>query len=122
MRLEAFVPQDRRHALAGGSALPDRAVGAAMFVDLAGFTALTERLAETFGALQGAEELSGLLASVYEDLIGEVESFGGSVIGFAGDAITCWFDGDDGTTAVAAALALQGAMAAREHHLPDGTP
>lgn len=122
MRLEAFVPQDRRLALAGGAALPDRAVGAAMFVDLAGFTALTERLAETFGALQGAEELSGLLASVYEDLIGEVASFGGSVIGFAGDAITCWFDGDDGTTAVAAALALQGAMAAREHHLPDGTP
>ncbi|MFO7545909.1 MAG: AAA family ATPase [Trueperaceae bacterium] len=122
MRLEAFLPQDRRRALASAADLPDRTEGAAMFVDLAGFTALTERLATSFGPLQGAEELSRLLASVYEVLIGEVEAFGGSVIGFSGDAITCWFDGDDGTAAVGAAHALQHAMNARQDdRLPDGT-
>jgi class 3 adenylate cyclase/predicted ATPase len=122
MRLEAFLPQDRRRALAGTAELPDRAAGAAMFVDLAGFTALTERLATRFGPLRGAEELSRLLASVYEDLVGEVEAFGGSVIGFSGDAITCWFDHDDGTTALRAAHALQHTMRARrDDPLPDGT-
>ncbi len=30
--------------------------------------------------------------SAYDALIGEVDRFGGSVISFAGDAITCWFD------------------------------
>jgi len=32
------------------------------------------------------------LNAIYDALIGEVDRLGGSVIGFAGDAITCWFD------------------------------
>jgi adenylate cyclase len=40
-----------------------------------------------------------LLDSVYESLIAEVESMGGSVISFAGDAILCWFDDSDGIAA-----------------------
>ncbi len=32
------------------------------------------------------------------------------MIGFSGDAITCWFDGDDGRRATACALAMQQAM------------
>ena len=31
---------------------------------------------------------------VYDALIGQVDRYGGSVIGFAGDAITCWFAAD----------------------------
>ena len=37
------------------------------------------------------EELTRVNA-IYDALIGEVDSYGGSVISFAGDAITCWFD------------------------------
>ena len=109
--LAAFLPQDRRTALALGSALPDRTQGAALFADLSGFTALTESLARTQGPLRGAETLSQVLRSVFEVLIGEIEAYGGSVIGFGGDAVTCWFDADDGSTAVHAGFAMQRAMA-----------
>jgi adenylate cyclase len=54
----------------------------------------------------------------------EVERYGGSVTGFAGDAITCWFDEVDGSApprAVACAVALQIAMQAfAEISLPEG--
>ncbi len=120
--LAAFVPQDRRSALAEARALPERSTGAALFADLSGFTRLTERLARSLGPLRGAEELSAVLREVYEALIAEVERVGGSVLGFSGDAITCWLDGDDGTLALRAAHAMQAQMAsARNRPLPDGT-
>ncbi|MEZ4767383.1 MAG: tetratricopeptide repeat protein [Caldilineales bacterium] len=106
----AYIPIDRRHALARGQELPERAAGAALFADISGFTPLTERLARALGAQRGAEELTVTLNRVYDALIAEVHRFGGSVLGFSGDAITCWFDGDDGLRAVAAALALHAAM------------
>src|SRR6185295_11881988 len=48
--------------------------------------------------------------AVYGALIAEVHRYGGSAIGFSGDAITCWLDADDGRRATAAALAMQQAM------------
>jgi len=54
-------------------------------------------------------------------LINEVDRFGGSVIAFAGDAITCWFEGDDGRKATSCALAMQAAIAPLSQvKLPDG--
>jgi len=53
---------------------------------------LTESLREALGTRQGAEVLSQQLGVVYSALIAEVEKYGGSVIGFAGDSILCWFD------------------------------
>jgi class 3 adenylate cyclase/tetratricopeptide (TPR) repeat protein len=90
--LWAYVPQDRRSALARGVGLPDRAFGAAMFADVAGFTPLAEALADALGTQRGAEELTALLNQVYGALIAQVDRLGGSVVGFSGDAITCWFD------------------------------
>jgi class 3 adenylate cyclase len=57
----------------------------------------------------GAEELPLYLNAICDALIGEVFRFGGSVIGFAGDAITCWFDAP---LAAACAMAMQTAMRA----------
>ena len=48
---------------------------------------------------------------MFHAVIEELDRRGGDVIYFAGDAITCWLDGDDGTRATAAALAMQEAMA-----------
>ena len=87
-----YIPQDRRAALAAGNDLPENVEGAALFADISGFTPLTEALVETLGLRRGAEELPLYLNAIYDALIGEVDRFGGSVIGFAGDAITCWFD------------------------------
>jgi class 3 adenylate cyclase/tetratricopeptide (TPR) repeat protein len=47
---------------------------------------------------------------VFDTLVSQVHRFGGSVMGFAGDAITCWFAGDKGPAATACALAMQQAM------------
>jgi class 3 adenylate cyclase len=127
--LEAYIPKDRRRTLAGGEALPDRANGAVMFADISGFTPLTDALVDKLGPRRGVDELIRQLNRVYEALIAQVDLYGGSVISFSGDAITCWFtDKDEGRRmkdekdssfillpssfqAVACALAMQQAMA-----------
>src|SRR4051812_16377702 len=93
--LSVYLPIDRLHALMAGTPLPNRVHGTVLLVDMCGFTALTEALARTFGPHRGAEELTRRLNRVYDALIAEVDRYGGSVIGFSGDAITCWF-GDTG--------------------------
>src|SRR5262245_19829479 len=92
----AYIPQDRLRALVYGHALPTHARGAAMFADVSGFTPLAEELVQQLGPQRGAEELTALLNRVYGALIAQVERFGGSVIGFSGDAVTCWFDNSEG--------------------------
>ncbi len=108
--LDAYVPIDRRLAIASGQTLPDRAQGAVLFADISGFTDLTEKLVRQLGPQRGAEELTRQLNAVYGALIAEVHDYHGSVIGFSGDAITCWHDGDDGRQATACALAIQDFM------------
>ena len=108
--LQAYIPGDRRRALARGEAMPDRVHGAALFADISGFTPLTEALSAELGAHRGAEELTKHLNRVFHALIEELHRFGGEVIYFSGDAITCWFDGDDGARATACGLAMQETM------------
>lgn len=92
--MEVYIPIDRRYALAQDVALPDRTNGAALFADISGFTPLTEALTQALGPRHGAEELTRQLNLVYDALIDEVHRYRGSVLGFAGDAITCWFADD----------------------------
>jgi class 3 adenylate cyclase len=107
---EAYIPRDRRRALGEGRALPDRVRGAALFADISGFTPLTEALANELGAQRGAEELTASIGRVFHAVIEELDRRGGDVIYFSGDAITCWLDGDDGTRAAAAAVAMREAI------------
>ena len=117
-----FLPMDRRAALAGDYALPDRATGAALFADISGFTPLTFSLVEKFGADRGAEMLTELLNRVFGSLVAQAHKYQGSVIGFSGDALTCWFEGDDGRRAVTSALDMQTAIAALDTgDMPTGT-
>ncbi len=90
--LYAYIPTDRRYALSRGYELPDATTGAALFADISGFTPLTEALVLALGPQRGAEELTRRLNQIYDALVGEIENYRGSVIGFSGDAITCWFD------------------------------
>jgi class 3 adenylate cyclase/tetratricopeptide (TPR) repeat protein len=108
---EAYIARDRRHALASGVELPDRVFGGALFADISGFTPLTEALAGELGPQRGAEELTRNLDRIFHAIIAELDRYGGEVIYFSGDAITCWLDGDDGARATAAGLAMQEAMA-----------
>jgi class 3 adenylate cyclase/tetratricopeptide (TPR) repeat protein len=107
---EAYIARDRRRALAAHEPMPDRVTGAALFADISGFTPLTEALATELGPQRGPEELTAHIGRVFHAVIEELDRRGGDVIYFSGDAITCWLDGDDGTRAVAAAVAMQEAM------------
>jgi class 3 adenylate cyclase/tetratricopeptide (TPR) repeat protein len=107
----SYLPADRLQALTTGAVLRDRAQGAALFADVSGFTALTATLARDLGPRRGSEEVTRLLNSVFDAITDEIHRYGGSVISFGGDAITCWFDGDSGLRAAAAGLAVQQAMA-----------
>lgn len=89
--LSAYIPRDRRQAMAERRSLPIHQNGAALFADISGFTPLTENLRQAFGPRLGAEKLASQLNQVYDALVAEIDRFGGSVIGFSGDAITCWF-------------------------------
>lgn len=89
---QVYVPADRKYALTQNKELPQNTDGAALFVDISGFTSLTEALAQELGRKRGAEELMRHLNHTYELLVAEVHNFGGSVLNFTGDAITCWFD------------------------------
>lgn len=106
----AYIARDRLAAMAVGRELPTEAEGAALFADISGFTPLTEALARALGARRGVEELTRHLNRVYDALVHEVHDHQGSIIHFAGDAITCWFDGDPGLRAAVCGLAMQRAM------------
>jgi len=90
--LQSFLSRGRCQALRSGQALTKTARGACLFADISGFTPLTEALRKSLQPRQGAEVLNAIINSVFEALISQVHQQGGDVLGFAGDAFTCWFD------------------------------
>ena len=115
-----YIPMDRRQALARQEKLPDRCRGAALFADISGFTPLTAVYAQELGPQRGAEELIRQLNQIYDRLIRELHRYGGSVISFSGDGLTCWLDGDDGRRALACAQAMQTAISPFQELLTPG--
>src|SRR5215472_9023145 len=63
------------------------------FVDISGFTALSERLAKR-GRI-GAEELTEVLNHVFSRMLGVAYSKGGALLKFGGDALLLAYTGDD---------------------------
>ncbi|NJM06926.1 AAA family ATPase [Candidatus Gracilibacteria bacterium] len=120
--LASYLPIDRRYALAQGVALGEESQGAALFADIVGFVPLTDALVQAYGARRGVEVLIAYLNHMYDVLVEELHRYGGSVIDFVGDAITCWFHDQPigpyrphtvaALRAAAAALAMQRALAA----------
>src|SRR5262245_18575512 len=62
---------------------------AAIFIDISGFTAMTEKLMQH--GRGGAEALAGTLRFYFDPLIESVHEAGGFITGFAGDAFTALF-------------------------------
>ncbi len=94
--------------------LSRRFYAATLFADISGFTPLAEALAS--GGVRGAEELTTILNEVFTTLITTVESFGGQVVKFGGDALSMIWpcEPEDLSEAVwrsvQAAFAMQSAM------------
>jgi class 3 adenylate cyclase/tetratricopeptide (TPR) repeat protein len=125
--LASALPMDRRLALAAGSNLAELCAGAVVKADLSGFSSLANRLAHALGPKLGAEELSTCIDPVFAAMIERLHAYGGSIIGFAGDAVACWFDerpaGAAAARATAAALALERRVAELGGHAAgDGEP
>ena len=104
---DLFVPMDRRQALSRDDSLPIQSTGSVLLADISGFTPLTLALADDFGQQRGAELLTRHLNQLFTQLIARIHDFCGSVIGFNGDGLTCWFPDDDGYRAATVALAIQ---------------
>jgi class 3 adenylate cyclase/tetratricopeptide (TPR) repeat protein len=88
-RLAAYVPRMLR--LWGGAGRCREAEGSLAFVDISGFTRLSERLARR--GKVGSEELADAISDSFAALLGVAYDSGGSLLKFGGDALLLWFTG-----------------------------
>ena len=70
-----------------------RVNGSVAFVDISGFTRLTERLARK--GKVGAEEMSDILSATFAGLLAEARDDGADLVKWGGDAILLLFQGPD---------------------------
>lgn len=93
----ALVPYLPRLVLRWAAETPDARSreedGSLVFVDISGFTKMSERLAR-HGRI-GAEEVTEVLGSVFARLLGVAYAEGAGLLKFGGDALLLWFAGDD---------------------------
>ena len=71
--------------------LPDGR-GSMLFVDISGFTKMSERLAR-HGKV-GAEEVTDVLGAIFARLLAVAYGEDGSLLKFGGDALLVWFTGE----------------------------
>lgn len=81
--------------LAWQRAAPEQTVwvedGALAFLDVSGFTAMSERLGRL--GREGAEVVTDVIGSTFDELLGVAYEAGGSLLKFGGDALLLWFSG-----------------------------
>ena len=103
--LAPFVSRHHLELLAGSRGWRT-AEGTLLFADVAGFTALNERLAGR--GREGAELMVNLLDAAFGRALDCAAGFGGDLLKFGGDALLILFDGPDHCVrAAAAAWAMQ---------------
>ena len=78
-----------------------------MFIDVSGFTKLSERLARR-GGREGAEQLADAIGGCFEALLAVAYGKGGGLLKFGGDALLLLFEGDaHAERACASAVAMR---------------
>jgi class 3 adenylate cyclase/tetratricopeptide (TPR) repeat protein len=88
-----YVPRIlQQHLVDAPDARGWTAEGTAVFVDVSGFTALSEALAKK--GREGAEQITDVIGRVFEAMLGVAYENGGSLLKFGGDALLLWFDGE----------------------------
>ncbi len=114
--LAPFVPRLLLRRLAAEPSPPREArvetfPAAVLLADIVGFTALTESLRRS--GVIGVERLSGLLNTVYGELIDHILLEGGDILKFAGDAVFVVWTAPDGDLRTATLRAARCALAAQ---------
>ncbi|UCC61937.1 MAG: hypothetical protein JSV36_14240, partial [Anaerolineae bacterium] len=80
-----------------------------LFADIAGFTAMSERLTRL--GREGAEVIAGIVNDYFATMLEIIAHHGGDLFKFGGDALLVCFSGDDAATrGCRAALEMQQAM------------
>lgn len=92
-RLALYVPRILQERLAAG----DRsrawiADGTAVFVDISGFTRLSEELASK--GREGAEQITDVIGRSFESILAVAYDAGASLLKFGGDALLLWYVGE----------------------------
>src|SRR5215216_4795663 len=110
-RAAPYVPRALLEHLTGAPGLRVRPVdGTCVFVDVSGFTKLSERLARR-GGREGAEQLADAIGSCFENLLSVAYDKGGGLLKFGGDALLLLFDGETHMErACASAFAMNGRL------------
>lgn len=86
--------------------------GSMVFIDLSGFTALSERLSRL--GREGAEQVTDVINATFTDLLEAAYAAGGSLLKFGGDALLLFFEGDGhGPRAAHAAHAMRARLRRR---------
>lgn len=94
LRLRPYVPKLVVDWLRESPELRHRQVeGSLAFVDISGFTNLTERLSRK--GKVGAEEMNQILNACFADFLDSAYDFGAGVIKWGGDAVLLLFHGDE---------------------------
>jgi len=88
-----------------------RLEGTLLFVDVSGFTALTERLAAR--GKVGAEEITDVIGSVFGELLGIATSYGADLLKWGGDAVLLFFREPSSAPRACRAAALMSRAMAR---------
>ncbi|OPL19584.1 MAG: hypothetical protein AVO35_09715 [Candidatus Aegiribacteria sp. MLS_C] len=101
-----LIPRFISDSLSGDGKTPEGSLSAAvMYVDIAGFTGITEEMMRK--GRHGAEELSELINRIYGPLTRTIHDGGGFISTFAGDGVTAVFPGDSWPAAMDAAETIQ---------------
>src|SRR3954464_9596051 len=113
VRAKPYVPRAMLRLLANEQERRVHAVdGTCVFVDVSGFTKLSERLARR-GGREGAEQLADAIGRCFERLLAVAYDKGGGLLKFGGDALLLLFDGDaHAERACASAVEMSGELRA----------
>ena len=91
-KLDRYAPRGLLQRLVEDPAAPVKTLdGTVVFVDISGFTKLSERLAR-YGR-EGAEHLTDSINACFSALLADAYGRGGSLWKFGGDAMLLWFEG-----------------------------
>ena len=94
----------QQHLVDDPASLCWTADGTAVFVDISGFTKLSERLARK--GREGAEQITEAIGTSFEAILAVAYENGGSLLKFGGDALLMWFEGDGHATRACRATVL----------------
>jgi len=113
--LDRYVPRAAFELFAEGERWTS-VDGTLAFIDISGFTALSERLAQR--GRVGAEELTDVLGLVFSQMLATAASRGGILLKFGGDALLLLFLGADHAIQAASAAVEMRAELAKAKDIP----